>query len=121
MKIIGTVGKIYPQREGTSKKSGKPYKITELHFFWVEEGVNGSTSHIQKCSTMQDVDMVKLKMASDTHTSLTAQLYFDVRESSKQPGSFFNDVKILLPKSVLMERNESPEPLPTPEVPPLNN
>lgn len=103
MKITGKIGKIYPQRTGTSKRTGNPFTVTEFHVVWYEENNRGTLTHIQKCSTMQEVDLAKMEKARETLEDLTFNLFFDVQESTKNPGEFFNSVRAFLPQSMLME------------------
>ena len=75
MKITGKIGKIYPQRTGTSRRTGNPFTVTEFHVVWYEENNRGTLTHIQKCSTMQEVDLAKMEKARETLEDLTFNLF----------------------------------------------
>ena len=57
--------------------------------------------------TMQEVDLAKMEKARETLEDLTFNLFFDVQESTKNPGEFFNSVRAFLPQSMLIEKEQS--------------
>ena len=59
MRITGKITKIYPQRTGVGVKTGKPYTVTEVHFTWMDD--ISQRQGIVRCSTMQDLNMDRLK------------------------------------------------------------
>ena len=104
MRITGKICKIYPQRSGVSQKTGNSYTVSEFHFAWQEGQLDANTHWgIVRCSTMQDLDMAKIQQAMERQTDIPVAMYFDVRESTKQQGTFFNEVRIYFPAEFLKE------------------
>lgn len=102
MRIVGKITKIYPQRSGVSKKTGKAYTVTELHFAWKEgTSIADARFAMVRCSTMQDLDMLRLRQAYTKQEDVSVALLFDVRESTKQPDTWYNEVKVFLPAEFL--------------------
>ena len=106
MRITGKITKIYPQRTGVGVKTGKPYTVTEVHFTWMDD--ISQRQGIVRCSTMQDLNMNRLKQAFSKAEYVNAHLDFDIRENWKQPDSYFNEIHIHFPTEFVNTKAAGP-------------
>lgn len=109
MRITGKISKIYPQRTGVSTKTGNPYTVSEFHFTWTEGSTEANMHQaIVRCSTMQDINMERVRQAFSKFEDVQVGMVFDVRESTKQPDVYFNEVRIFLPAEFLNKKVVGP-------------
>ena len=85
--------------EGVSKKSGKPYKVYKLNVNWTEETKSGNTKQWVQASCMQKLDELRIKEHMHSDEYIDVMLWFDIRESTKEPGRYYNEIHVTLPEA----------------------
>lgn len=85
--------------EGVSKKSGKPYKVYKLNVCWVEETRSGNTKQWVQATCLQKLDEKAIKDAYHSEMEIDVNLWFDLKESTKEAGKYFNDIHVTVPEA----------------------
>lgn len=108
MNLLCKFGKVYDQRKGVSKKSGKEYCVTDFHIMFEEEGMQNTSTQTLKVTSMQNLNVEKMRLAQSLGTQIKVRVYFDVRESMTTPGVFYNEIRAYLPKEFECETAVGP-------------
>lgn len=103
MKIKGVIGTRFEQKKGVSKTTGKEWIFQDMIFGWDEAGLNTTCTHDLRVTCSQDLNQQRLAAAAASFEEVEVNLSFSTRESKSNPGTFYNEIRIWLPKEFLQQ------------------